>query len=74
MSIISLHFRSSLWNDLVILGFRLAYFKAAFKLFEADYYVKADDDIYLRPGLENLLIWEFVLVLSILALILFVAC
>ncbi|KAJ4833780.1 hypothetical protein Tsubulata_014692 [Turnera subulata] len=26
-----------------------AYFKAAFKLFEADYYVKADDDIYLRP-------------------------
>ncbi|GLT25566.1 hypothetical protein SLA2020_006880 [Shorea laevis] len=27
----------------------LAYFKAAFKLFEADYYVKADDDIYLRP-------------------------
>ncbi|KAJ4903033.1 hypothetical protein Rs2_16984 [Raphanus sativus] len=27
----------------------LAFFKAAFKLFEADYYVKADDDIYLRP-------------------------
>ncbi|KAJ4708195.1 Hexosyltransferase [Melia azedarach] len=27
----------------------LAYFKAAFRLFEADYYVKADDDIYLRP-------------------------
>ncbi|XP_050219650.1 probable beta-1,3-galactosyltransferase 12 [Mercurialis annua] len=27
----------------------LAYFKAAYKLFEADYYVKADDDIYLRP-------------------------
>ncbi|KAK9273651.1 hypothetical protein L1049_018461 [Liquidambar formosana] len=27
----------------------LAYFKAAFELFEADYYVKADDDIYLRP-------------------------
>lgn len=27
----------------------LAYFKAAFQLFEADYYVKADDDIYLRP-------------------------
>jgi len=34
---------------------RLAFFKAAFKLFEADYYVKADDDIYLRPG-----IWELV--------------
>ncbi|KAH9800012.1 putative beta-1,3-galactosyltransferase 12 [Citrus sinensis] len=27
----------------------LAYFKAAFLHFEADYYVKADDDIYLRP-------------------------
>ncbi|XP_057959299.1 probable beta-1,3-galactosyltransferase 12 [Malania oleifera] len=27
----------------------LAYFRAAFQLFEADYYVKADDDIYLRP-------------------------
>ncbi|XP_030552555.1 probable beta-1,3-galactosyltransferase 12 [Rhodamnia argentea] len=27
----------------------LAYFKAAFELFEAEYYVKADDDIYLRP-------------------------
>ena len=29
---------------------RLAFFKAAFELFEADYFVKADDDIYLRPG------------------------
>ncbi|KAL6980044.1 galactosylxylosylprotein 3-beta-galactosyltransferase [Sarracenia purpurea var. burkii] len=27
----------------------LAFFKAAFELFEAEYYVKADDDIYLRP-------------------------
>lgn len=27
----------------------LAFFKAAYKLFEAEYYVKADDDIYLRP-------------------------
>ncbi|GMG99111.1 hypothetical protein Nepgr_000951 [Nepenthes gracilis] len=27
----------------------LAYFKAALELFDADYYVKADDDIYLRP-------------------------
>lgn len=27
----------------------LAYFKAAFQLFDADFYVKADDDIYLRP-------------------------
>lgn len=31
--------------------FRLAFFKAAYKLFEAEYYVKADDDIYLRPGI-----------------------
>lgn len=27
----------------------LAFFKAAFLLFDADFYVKADDDIYLRP-------------------------
>lgn len=27
----------------------LAFFKAAFQLFDADFYVKADDDIYLRP-------------------------
>ncbi|XP_057477916.1 probable beta-1,3-galactosyltransferase 12 [Actinidia eriantha] len=27
----------------------LAYFKAAIELFDAEYYVKADDDIYLRP-------------------------
>lgn len=30
--------------------YRLAFFKAAFDLFDAEYYVKADDDIYLRPG------------------------
>ncbi|RRT67863.1 hypothetical protein BHE74_00012524 [Ensete ventricosum] len=27
----------------------VAFFKAAFNLFDADFYVKADDDIYLRP-------------------------
>ncbi|KAJ1687610.1 hypothetical protein LUZ63_019000 [Rhynchospora breviuscula] len=27
----------------------LAFFKASFDLFDADFYVKADDDIYLRP-------------------------
>lgn len=32
---------------------RLAFFKAAFDLFEADYYVKVDDDIYLRPGMRR---------------------
>jgi hypothetical protein len=29
---------------------RLAYFKAAYALYDSDFYVKADDDIYLRPG------------------------
>uniref|UniRef100_I1P5Y3 Hexosyltransferase n=1 Tax=Oryza glaberrima TaxID=4538 RepID=I1P5Y3_ORYGL len=28
----------------------LAFFKAAYDMFEADFYVKADDAIYLRPG------------------------
>uniref|UniRef100_A0A0D9YPB1 Hexosyltransferase n=1 Tax=Oryza glumipatula TaxID=40148 RepID=A0A0D9YPB1_9ORYZ len=30
----------------------LAFFKAAYDMFEADFYVKADDAIYLRPGNE----------------------
>ena len=34
----------------LILCFRLAFFKAAYALFDSDFYVKADDDIYLRPG------------------------
>ncbi|KAE9621612.1 hypothetical protein Lal_00032546 [Lupinus albus] len=34
----------------------LAYFKAAYALFEADFYVKADDDIYLRPDRLSLLL------------------
>ena len=29
---------------------RLAYFKAAYEMFDAEFYVKADDSIYLRPG------------------------
>nr|GEV41833.1 probable beta-1,3-galactosyltransferase 14 [Tanacetum cinerariifolium] len=28
----------------------LAFFKAAYALYDSDFYVKADDDIYLRPG------------------------
>lgn len=36
-------------NDLLCY-FRLAFFKAAFDLFDAEFYVKVDDDIYLRPG------------------------
>ena len=29
---------------------RLAFFKTAYHMFDAEFYVKADDDIYLRPG------------------------
>ena len=42
---LSLHMGTDL-----ILCFRLAFFKAAYALFDSDFYVKADDDIYLRPG------------------------
>ncbi|KAM0939481.1 putative galactosylxylosylprotein 3-beta-galactosyltransferase [Dioscorea sansibarensis] len=34
----------------------LAFFKAAFALFDAGFYVKADDDIYLRPDRLSLLL------------------
>jgi hypothetical protein len=29
---------------------RLAFFKAAYHMFDAEFYVKADDDMYLRSG------------------------
>ena len=32
------------------MSYRLAFFKAAYALFDSEFYVKADDDIYLRPG------------------------
>eukprot|EP00256_Glycine_max_P053754 XP_014620454.1 probable beta-1,3-galactosyltransferase 14 isoform X2 [Glycine max] len=35
---------------------RLAFFKAAYALFDAEFYVKADDDIYLRPDRLSLLL------------------
>ncbi|XP_050111323.1 probable beta-1,3-galactosyltransferase 14 isoform X2 [Malus sylvestris] len=35
---------------------RLAFFKAAYALYDADFYVKADDDIYLRPDRLSLLL------------------
>ncbi|KAK6132650.1 hypothetical protein DH2020_033602 [Rehmannia glutinosa] len=35
---------------------RLAFFKAAYALYESDFYVKADDDIYLRPDRLSLLL------------------
>ncbi|XP_061363395.1 probable beta-1,3-galactosyltransferase 14 [Gastrolobium bilobum] len=34
----------------------LAFFKASYALFDADFYVKADDDIYLRPDRLSLLL------------------
>ncbi|XP_020674135.1 probable beta-1,3-galactosyltransferase 14 isoform X3 [Dendrobium catenatum] len=34
----------------------LAFFKSAYSLFDCDFYVKADDDIYLRPDRLSLLI------------------
>ncbi|VAI70440.1 unnamed protein product [Triticum turgidum subsp. durum] len=34
----------------------LAFFKAAYALFDSDFYVKADDDIYLRPDRLSLLL------------------
>ncbi|XP_004516077.1 probable beta-1,3-galactosyltransferase 14 [Cicer arietinum] len=34
----------------------LAFFKAAYSLFDAEFYVKADDDIYLRPDRLSLLL------------------
>ncbi|XP_010925702.1 probable beta-1,3-galactosyltransferase 14 isoform X1 [Elaeis guineensis] len=34
----------------------LAFFKAAYALFDADFYVKADDDIYLRPDRLSVLL------------------
>ncbi|KAI3809602.1 hypothetical protein L1987_19197 [Smallanthus sonchifolius] len=34
----------------------LAFFKAAYALFDSDFYVKADDDIYLRPDCLSLLL------------------
>lgn len=37
-------------NIVLCLRYRLAFFKAAYALFDSDFYVKADDDIYLRPG------------------------
>ncbi|KAK1325194.1 putative beta-1,3-galactosyltransferase 14 [Acorus calamus] len=36
----------------------LAFFRAAYALFDADFYVKADDDIYLRPDRLSLLLGQ----------------
>ena len=30
--------------------YRLAFFRTAYSLYDADFYMKIDDDIYLRPG------------------------
>ncbi|KAA3453093.1 putative beta-1,3-galactosyltransferase 14 [Gossypium australe] len=36
----------------------LAFFKAAYALFDSEFYVKADDDIYLRPGFCIYVLYE----------------
>lgn len=38
------------WSDFCLYFYSLAFFKAAYALYDSDFYVKADDDIYLRPG------------------------
>lgn len=37
-------------NPWFSLLYSLAFFKAAYALYDSEFYVKADDDIYLRPG------------------------
>ena len=44
--------------------YRLAFFKAAYILFDAEFYVKADDDIYLRPGKTGRLYHVFMKIIS----------
>jgi hypothetical protein len=44
----------------------LAFFKAAYALYDSEFYVKADDDIYLRPG--NLIAFLCSLVFAICVL------
>uniref|UniRef100_A0A251V815 Hexosyltransferase n=1 Tax=Helianthus annuus TaxID=4232 RepID=A0A251V815_HELAN len=46
------------YDDFVLLDIdeALAFFKAAYALFDSDFYVKADDDIYLRPDRLSLLL------------------
>jgi hypothetical protein len=48
------------WMAVLIWVFcRLAFFKAAYALFDSEFYVKADDDIYLRPGGYNVKLLMF---------------
>ncbi|MFS7984335.1 putative glycosyl transferase, family 31 [Helianthus anomalus] len=46
------------YDDFVLLDIdeALAFFKAVYALFDSDFYVKADDDIYLRPDRLSLLL------------------
>ncbi|KAL6538311.1 hypothetical protein OROGR_012299 [Orobanche gracilis] len=47
----ALHKEVAEYDDFLLLDIEedLAFFKAAYALYESDFYVKADDDIYLRP-------------------------
>ncbi|MFS7960144.1 hypothetical protein Hanom_Chr08g00699751 [Helianthus anomalus] len=52
--LIGLEFGTFCWIDVVFgevfCEFLLAFFKAAYALYHSEFNVKADDDIYLRPG------------------------
>ncbi|KAG2396746.1 beta-1,3-galactosyltransferase 14 [Vigna angularis] len=62
----SLHKELAEYDDFILLDIQeeysklpyktLAFFKAAYALFDAEFYVKADDDIYLRPDRLSLLL------------------
>jgi hypothetical protein len=47
---INLHVINLIYPNFDYPWYRLAFFKAAYHMFDAEFYVKADDDIYLRPG------------------------
>ncbi|KAF5760859.1 putative glycosyl transferase, family 31 [Helianthus annuus] len=49
--LVGLEFGTFCWID-VVFGEVLAFFKAAYALYDSEFYVKADDDIYLRPGAD----------------------
>jgi hypothetical protein len=50
IEVFTYHYAISVQDADFVLCFRLAFFKAAYALYDSDFYVKADDDIYLRPG------------------------
>ncbi|KAF8413758.1 hypothetical protein HHK36_001751 [Tetracentron sinense] len=51
-----LPYKTTLLQSYQSLYYRLAFFKAAYTLLDSEFYVKADDDIYLRPDRLSLLL------------------